>query len=155
MKLKEKFENFKTMPVGFHVETMEGAMLLGEILEIIEAMDGHESSIMHTMRVYLTKHDDTKMMYVTKNHPKDAGGIFRVGKVNKSGKLLNIIYKVTEDELQEYFDNIQQQSEKYDRICYNCKFHNNFTGVCEINQGHYGDNVTGNASCCVDFKHKI
>lgn len=135
MTLAEKLENFKTMPVGFHVKTEEIACLLGEAMDTCGITGGFATDARFTMGVVWGNRNERDLC-VTMNHPLIPKRAFGHGDVNCMGKLLNEIYEVTVEELKQYLDVIGYLKKLQKPTCFNGGDFTDSTDSCE----HHGRN---------------
>ena len=130
MTLAEKLENFKTMPVGFHVKTEEIACLLGEAMVVAGITGGFATDARFTMGVVWGNRDERDLC-VTMNHPLIKRRAFGHGDVNCMGKLLDEIYEVTVEELKEYLDTVGNLKKTKKSSCLTCELYSYYTDICD------------------------
>lgn len=153
MTLAEKLENFKTMPVGFHVKTEEIACLLGEAMDSVGIRGGFATDARFTMGVVWGNRNERDLC-VTMNHPLMPERTFGHGDVNCMGELLDEIYEVTIEELKEYLDTIGYLKKLQKPTCFTCKFYDNFTGACGNGLSEHRGGFTDATDSCDRHKRK-
>lgn len=131
MTLTEKLENFKTMPVGFHVKTEEIACLLGEAMDSVGIKGNNKcKNVSFAMGVAWESKGNTEELYVTVNHPYAPFG-FGHGTTSDSGKFLDEVYEVTVEELKEYLDTVGNLKKTKKSSCLTCELYSYYTDICD------------------------
>ena len=152
MTLAEKLENFKTMPVGFHVKTEEIACLLGEAMAVAGITGGFGTDARFTMGEVWGERNGRDLC-VTMNHPLIKRRAFGHGDVNCMGELLDEIYEVTVEELKEYLDTINYLNKLQKPTCYTCEYHGYSTSKhCELEK--IRGNLIDHTGPCNYYKRK-
>lgn len=154
MTLTEKLENFKTMPVGFHVKTEEIACLLGEAMDSIGITGNNGRSPLFTMGMCWVDHGKSGELYVTMNHPLIPKGDFGDGEIGVSGEFLDEIYEVTVDELKEYLGTIGNLKKLQKPTCFTCEYHDNYTESCGNGLSENRGDFTDSTDSCERHKRK-
>lgn len=131
MTLAEKLENFKTMPVGFHVKTEEIACLLGKVMDSVGITGNNGRSPLFTMGMCWVDHGKSGELYVTMNHPLIPKGDFGDGEIGFSGEFLDEIYEVTVEELKEYLDTVGNLKKTKKSSCLTCELYSYYTDICD------------------------
>ena len=153
MTLAEKLENFKTMPVGLHVETEEIACLLGEAMVVAGITGGFAMDARFTMGVVWGDRNGRNLC-VTMNHPLMPERTFGHGDLNCMGELLDEIYEVTVEELREYLETTGYLKILRKPTCFTCKFYDNYSGVCGNGLSEHRGDFTDTTDSCEQHERK-
>ena len=106
MTFKEKLENFKSKPVGFHIVSEEIAWLLSKVFTQDKLKMRNKLSYDFILGVGWGKYGKTGELYVSYNNIYTGSKVLAYGNTSISGKGTSVIYEITKEELKEYLEEV-------------------------------------------------